>query len=115
MFETRSNAGRQFRKQIVTLNHAASIGNGRGIGKSRAGGKSGFLSFGYIGHGQRDLRRGASSDSHAATLNRGKMFSYRINFIDGGAAGDQRAIQRLEVFECDGWVERKFNERGSSA
>ncbi len=101
----RSNPRRKLRKQIVAPDHVASVRNRCGVGKGWAGGQRRLLSFGHVGHCQRDFRCGARGDGQSPAFHRGEMLAHRVDFVDRGAAGDQRAIQRLHVFERDARIE----------
>jgi len=94
---------------------AMGIGDSCGVGNSGTGGESGFLAEGHIGNGEGEFCGEGSGDREAAAFYGRDVLADGVDFVDGGAAGDERLIERANVVERDGFAEREFHECGAAA
>ena len=85
------------------------------IGHGGAGRERGFLAFGHVADCKGYLHRIGSSSGEASALCRREMLAHDVDFFDGRAAGDQRGVKALKIFQCDAGIERLFDESGTAA
>ena len=74
-----------------------------------------FLAGWHVGDGQRYFCGSPGRNSQAPALDGGKMAADGVHRFNGRAAGDQRVIRRLQVFEAHAGNNRQFGQRRASA
>jgi len=88
---------RQAGAQVVFREDIQRVGASGGIGKRGTGGESRFPANGNVADGQSEYGGGIRRLREASALYRRDVFANRIDFMNGRAASDQRAIQLLNL------------------
>ena len=85
--------------QTVFGDDVQRVSAGGGIGKSWAGGQSGFPADRNVAYGESDCRCRVGCFREASSFQGGEVFADGIDLVDSRAASDERAVELLNVKE----------------
>jgi hypothetical protein len=91
-FDEADDGGGEFRAEAVLLDDAGGGAHVVGCGVRRAGGHVRLAAGVHVGDDQSHLRGGRRAQAEAAPFDRGERAPHRVDFGDGSAARDERAV-----------------------